>query len=253
MVSTANLIEHWAFDESSGNATGSHGSKVLVNNGPTFVAGALNNASNYVAASSQYFSIADQADISMGSGIDASWSFWFRFPTLAAGIHFGKGNNYSAGGCEYYSSIFFQNPDYVFEFKASDGVSLDGVRHNLALAINTWYHVVVTFTSSDGKLRMYVNNGAAVTQVATFTGGIRDGTSALHFGRYPAGGSPNYSTCLIDEWAMWKRVLSAQDRTDLYNGGTPLGYGSYTSGGSVIPIYEEATLAGGFQLLRGGI
>lgn len=59
------------------------------------------------------------------------------------------------------------------------------------------------------------NNGT-ITQTAHSTG-VRDGTNNLQFGRLSTG---NYFDGILDEVAIWKRVLTPEERTYLYNNGT---------------------------------
>src|SRR3990167_8093050 len=79
-----NLISYWKFDEASGNAADSQGSETLTNNATiTYSAGALNNAADLVAASSQYFSRASNANLQTGD-IDYTISCWVKLTTKAA-------------------------------------------------------------------------------------------------------------------------------------------------------------------------
>src|ERR1041385_3310343 len=71
------LVASWKFDESSGNAADATGrSNTLTNNNTvTYNTGQLSNAAYFASASSQYFSIASNSDLTFGD-IDFTWAAW---------------------------------------------------------------------------------------------------------------------------------------------------------------------------------
>jgi hypothetical protein len=92
----------------------------------------------------------------------------------------------------------------------------------LAPSTATWYHLVVWYDSVNNQIGIAVNDGtpvtAALTSVAPPAGG----------GEFQLGASSDqgfYWDGLIDQAGFWKRLLTSQERTDLYNGGNGLSYG----------------------------
>src|SRR3989344_3474903 len=70
---------YWKYDESSGVASDSTGSNTLTNNNTiTYSAGKTNNASNLVAANSQWFSIANGTWSNLDPTTSFSLSFWLK-------------------------------------------------------------------------------------------------------------------------------------------------------------------------------
>lgn len=119
----------------------------------------------------------------------------------------------------------------------SEALSLSGP----ATSSSTWYHIVVT-KSSSGSVNLYVDGTLQSTGSYDFT--------------YPTGvklgvGDANY---YYDEWAIWQsRELSAAEVTSLYNSGSGLGYP--LSGGT--DEVQTVTVAGSpaqgtFSLTFGG-
>jgi hypothetical protein len=100
------------------------------------------------------------------------------------------------------------------------------VQTNIVATIGLWYHVVGWYDSSDGKLRLRINDATtyvsatgvppsslAQTSVAFFIGGI--GSLAVNG--------------VMDEVGFWKRVLTVAEITALYNSGSGLPFSSFTT------------------------
>jgi len=85
-----------------------------------------------------------------------------------------------------------------------------------AISTGTWYFLVAWFDASAHTLNLQVNNGA-VNSVSSGAAIPIDGIGAFEIGArnllsYPING-------VIDEVGFWKKTLSVQERTDLYNSG----------------------------------
>jgi hypothetical protein len=94
--------------------------------------------------------------------------------------------------------------------------------------LGTWYHVVAWFDSSDGKMRLRINDAATYVSSVSVTL-IAPGTGSLGIGANPGGTANNPFTGVIDEIGFWKRVLTAVEITALYNGGAGLPLSSFTT------------------------
>ncbi len=82
---------------------------------------------------------------------------------------------------------------------------------------NTWTHVAVTFDSQ--KLRLHVNGAQVAEHVLPIPGPASE-MGGLVIGGHRNGTGRNFDG-LIDEVALWERVLDASEITALYGGGTP--------------------------------
>jgi hypothetical protein len=83
-----------------------------------------------------------------------------------------------------------------------------------APSLNTWYFVVGWYDDAADTLNIQVNNGT-VDSTGSLTVGAYAGTSTLEVGDWNA-------NARIGPALFWKRVLSATERTNLYNGGAGL-------------------------------
>lgn len=100
---------------------------------------------------------------------------------------------------------------------SSDGtVFVDAI--NNTISANTWHHVVCWFDKVEGKIKMSVNNDTEIT---------RD-VSIIHASSYPflvgaflpgSGTMTDYLNGQIDEFYCWNRVITPEERSELYNTG----------------------------------
>lgn len=86
-----------------------------------------------------------------------------------------------------------------------------------SLFTGSWANVVVTFDSN--KLQLYLN-GTLLKEHTLPTAAPIAETGGLVIGGHRSGTGRNFDG-LIDEVAIWNRVLTATDVTSLYNGGSP--------------------------------
>lgn len=223
-----NLVSYWKLDEASGNALDSHSTNTLTENGTggiASVAGKIVNARDFEFGDVDYFSLASNADVSLGDE-DFTWAAWVNLESKPGAL-LTILSKYSSTTAEY--ALFWYNPTDRFAFEcAGAGGANDAFANNFgAPTIGEWNHVVCWHDSVNNLLGISVNAGTADT--VAYTHGV--GTNAADFtlGKY---GSLGFGfDGLIDEVGLWKRVLTSQERTDLYNGGAGLSYDSFGGGG----------------------
>lgn len=227
-----NLISYWKLDETSGDAVDAHGSNTLTEHGTGGVGaatGIINGARDFEETENDYFSHADNSDLSTGD-IDFTFQAWIKFEskTNARGI-LGK---WVSGQYEY---IIYYNvgSDRLQWFVSSNGSATTSVTANNlgSPSIGTWYLIHAWHDSVNNEIGIAVNAGTADT--LSYSSGVNDGTAEFNLGRNQDG--PDFFDGLIDEVGFWKRVLTSGERTSLYNGGAGFGY-PFVSGGGVSNI-----------------
>lgn len=222
------LISHWKLDEASGQPMyDAHSTNNLLDHGTTASgAGKLGTSRDFEAGSTNYGSIADNAALSVTS--DLTIAAWVQIESKVAGarVIVGKG---AAGS---------SNLSYQLRYSGSSGDRLNFAVSNNGSSITggttgqnanadnlgspslaTWYFVIGWFDDVSNTINIQVNDGTVNTQ--TFSSAILD--SAAEF---EIGGALGASTWdgLIDSVSMWNRVLTAAERTALYNAGAGLNY-----------------------------
>ena len=210
---TDGLVAYWKLEESGGTRDDQKGPHDLTdNNTVTQAAGKVGTAAQFTAANSEYLSIADNADLSAGD-IPLAIAFWVYFdnttgnPALVSKFDMGVENDreyviYHEGG---------------FRFDGRGGVTGFSIGGGGAAANGTWHFVVAWHDPVANTVNMEVNGGAQSFSAA-HSAGINDTTARFVIGTH-SGAPGNFLSGRIDEVGVWKKVLTAQERTDLYNAG----------------------------------
>lgn len=206
------LISFWSLEEASGTRNDSHGTNHLTdNNTVTSGTGKVGTAADFEASTTEYLSVADNASVSTGN-IDWSIALWF--------------NPESVGANQGLITKGWPSGEYIIYISSGNNVKLQ-VESGAAevttvgtVSVGTWYYVVAWHDSVNDLIGISLDNATAVT--ASYAGGITDNAAAVTIGADVTDGL--WYDGLIDQVGFWKRVLSSQDRTDLYNSGNGLSY-----------------------------
>ena len=163
-----------------------------------------------------------------GVGFAFSLSGWIdearvlKGKTMITGAYPVPTVQYGATNQEYWLCI---ETDNVVALKvSSDGLSFHtSIRaaSNGAVALNTWYNVVAWYQSgAAAHLGISVNQSV---NTANYTGGIKTGSAAFVIGANSSSITSDASFFMdgrIDEVGFWKQALSANERSDMYGGGS---------------------------------
>lgn len=122
-----------------------------------------------------------------------------------------------------------------FCFVCYDGTQWNAVKDVSDAIIDTFYHVRGEIDTTANQIRLFVN-GVNVANAA-FTGNPAPSNFRLFAGAYDSGGgvAAGFSNIDLDEIRAYNRILTSQESTDHYNGGSGQ-YGSPESG--LIGLYH---------------
>ena len=206
------LVSYWNLDEVSGTRADSFGTNTLTdNNTVTSVTNAVPPPKNIAAQ----FLLTNSERLNHNSVSFGSWN--------TTGISYSLW--YKVTGDQFY--LFSRDDNVVREgvLGRSSGAATWTLFGIATLAGNAdsgdgnWTHVILTFDPADGKMRVYTNGDSGTTSVA---GTPTAGSTSVEIGGRVISGQ--YVTGNIDEVGVWRRVLTSQERTDLYNSGAGLYY-----------------------------
>ena len=99
-----------------------------------------------------------------------------------------------------------------------------------------WIFIVAWHDSSANTINIKVNNGTANS--ASYSSGVNDDTSPFVLGATNTGAG--FMDGRIDQVGVWKRVLTADEQTFLYNNGNGRAYAGLDMPGSGSPSYGAA-------------
>lgn len=209
------LVAYWTLEQASGTRADSVGANNLSdNNTVTGNPGKVGNACQFTAANSEYLSIPSTPALSMGD-IDFTIAGWVYLDTLGvARTVFAKASTDAI--FEYGLTVQASN-QMVFYVTANGTTVVTIANTSVTLAASTWYFFVAWHDSTANTINLQVNNGTIAS--TAHTTGIFNGGHTFRLGAIGAAALDLWNGRL-DETGIWKRVLTATQRSSLYNGGT---------------------------------
>lgn len=236
MALTDNLISFWELGEASGTRNDSHGTNHLTDNNTVLqAAGRVGNSADFESDNSESLSRADNASLSVGN-IDFTLCAWVKLeskPASTSGILL-KGD---ADDEEYY--LKWQDTDrFKFEVcSAGAFANQTSIEANVlgAPVLGNWYFIIAWHDATANTINIQVNNGNVDS--AAYTLGSYDSNGDFVIGAYPA--FSEYFDGLIDQVGFWKRTLTTEEKTFLYNAGNGRSYAEITGTGTPRPFYRN--------------
>lgn len=222
MALNDNLIAYWKLDEASGSRADSHSTNTLTDSTSTgSAAGKIGLAADFELGSNNFLTIADNVDLSTGD-IDFTMTCWLNMESQAA-IAYILGKYNTTGNQRAYTLVYVDSTDRLTWRVSNNGTAVvDTTADNFgAVPTATWMFVVMWHDATANAIGIQVNNGTANT--TAHTTGVFDGTSAFQIGARVGSTTDDYDG-LVDEVGFWKRILTADEKTALYNAGAGLSY-----------------------------
>ena len=208
------LISHWKLDEASGPRIDSHGGIDLGDiNTVGSAAGKLGNAASFIATNEESLTTGDNAALSMGD-IDFTIAMWVWFDALTGT---GLAGKWGSGTVEYIA--YFDGTNLRFHV-SNNGTANASVVNAHAISTGTWYFFCAWHDATANTINVSVNDNTPAS--AAHSTGVHNGTASFYLGRNEEG--LTWFTGRLDSVSIWKRVLTAAERTQLYNGGAGLDY-----------------------------
>lgn len=214
-----NLVSYWKFDEASGTTDDSIGSNHLTaSNNPVSTTGKVSGARNFVAASSQFLSVAPSG-LSFGTG-DFTISFWIKRVnnnSLQTILNWGP----QSTGFQYLW-IYTLNGNLSVQLGAGEG-SFEEINTGVGLGTGSFVHIVLAFDRS-GNLSVYKNDSLEYVHSITSQSSAIAPSGNFFVGDY-RGLEVFPLDAALDELKVWHRLLDGDEvHLDYSNGaaGTPL-------------------------------
>lgn len=170
---------------------------------------------SFAGGSSQFLSVADNADLSMGAGVRMTIALW-AFPQLNATTQDLAVKGAATTAAREY--MVRQDTANKIAFLVSDGATAASAQSTAAMTLNAWNFVVGQYDGTN--VRSSVNNGALAN--AAFSTDIQDSTQPFRLGLRGDGLEPYTGT--LDVVGIWRRALTTTEISQLYNGGVGMAY-----------------------------
>jgi len=218
---SSGLLAYWKMDETSGARVDVQGTHDLAEvNGPiSSVSGLIGNAAQLPVPEDGTvgFQTPDDPDLNLGDSnfTIAGWAY-IEQDTGNLQAFFTKGR-ITQFKRQYF--VFYDGGSDRFQFQvSSNGIALTSLTSSIAVSLNTFVFVVCWHDSVNDEIVIQINN--TTPETLSHSGGIATTDEVVRVGREfsSAFGWPGR----IDEVGFWGRILTTQERTDLYNGGAGL-------------------------------
>ena len=143
------------------------------------------------------------------------------------------GETRNFGGGSYYRWEIYGQSEYVlycpsagpYQFAVDDGSATVSVDSDVTPTTDVWYFVVAWHDSVANTINIQVND--VPYSGCRFDGGLVPGTAYFAIG---FSGVTSNMDGLLDEVGFWKRTLTADERTWLYNSGNGRSYDNIVYG-----------------------
>jgi hypothetical protein len=210
-----NLSAYWELDEASGQRNDSHTNALHLTDNNTVGSGlgvdGVSTAADFERDNTEYLSRASEAALVTGN-IDFSIGLWVR-PESSGGNMRLLG---AWGGVGQQFVIYIDGSMKPQFYVSSNGSDTVGSGAAAALSAGTWHWILIEHDATANTISIRLNNGSAVS--ASHSAGVYAGGSRpFQIGTYDSNTSSFDG--LIQGAGFWKRVLTADERTWLYNSG----------------------------------
>jgi hypothetical protein len=211
------IVAYWKLDETSGTRFDStaNSNDLSDNNTVGSTAGKIGNAASFIAANSEELT-STSTGLDVGSS-DFSVAFWFKLPTTPNAL-FSQiiGRRTTTLGW-YLDLRSGTEPRLVLRNGSTASVDA-GVNYN----DDTWHFAVLTF-DRDGDMSIYIDDMATAKGNTSIIGITGIDTPFFTIGGRVDSASGNINGD-VDEVGIWQRLLTAAERSDLWNSGSGLTY-----------------------------
>ena len=213
------LLSWWSLDEASGTRADSHGSNDLTDvNTVGQATGKVNDAGNFVAANLEVLSLASPNNLS-DADRDFTFATWVYLDSPSGFSGIARAGSSTAATAHNWL-LLYDVSSSRFQFYVVDNVTWKLVTANNfgAPSASTWYLLIGEFDAVAGTIGLSVNNGT----MDTTTGVSTPSSTSRNFelGLY----STYYWDGRIDEAAYWSRLLTTDEKSELWNSSNGIGY-----------------------------
>ena len=215
------MVSYWALDEESGTRYDSVGGNDLTDNNTVgFDTGVNGAAASFVAANSESLTAGSETVGKLG---ELTVSYWYKPSTVA-----GHAGLVGRSGWSTLSNLSWatRRLGTAIQSLVGSGSGFDLDSSAVTLEAGVWYHVVQWYDSADSKMRLSVNGETPIVSDAHVLSQLAGIIFTIGGYSYcPADGGPStFETGQFDEVAIWSRVLTEDERAELYNAGSGFFY-----------------------------
>lgn len=231
------LLAFWRMEETSGTRVDSVAAFALVPNGGTSSGvGQHGTAVQFSGVAGSYLQVADHATLSVGAAQSFTLACWVCFDAAPENhtCIVGKGNTSSAYvGAEYLLKI----ESTTLRFFIANGSAGAAVNSGFVPTVGTWFFAIGWLDAAANVLSIQINGGTPVSVACPYDS--YDSAFGMEIGRSPNWSGSPIVNGRVDDVMFYKRLLTAAERTALWNSGLGLDYSEL--GGGIALVHPQVT------------
>lgn len=210
------LVSHWRMDEIEGIRFDSHYTNHMPVTPSGFVTNVTGKITNAIDFQGGYLELAPGHWITVSNAFGTTFTFagWALLDAVTGEQAFISNFEGAVGG------YVVQTSTTNLLFYVDGTGPLDSITADVLLQTGTWYFFVAWHDSSSDTINIQINNGAIASK--SHTDGIIAPTGNFTMGNQNS--SPRPMNGRLDSVSFWRRALTAEERTALYNNGNGLDY-----------------------------
>lgn len=251
---STSLVSYWELEEiqtgSGVTRVDSHGTNDLTDNNTVGDAtGIEGTGADIELSNSEHLSITDASQTGLDLSGDFTIQTWVKFeslPSNGAGMGIITKDTLTTANA-YFMSVFTSG-GVVYAYNQVNRTTTDLVQNFAAWNPSTgvWYHLLLVYDASAGNLKFYVDNSLLANNTDGTVTSIQNNSLPFSIGSHDG---KRFFDGVIDEVAVWSKVLSSTERADLYNSGSAIPYDAGGGGGGggsparrIIPVTFHAPI-----------
>lgn len=211
------LVGFWPIAETAGSRFNVHNLPHLSMNGTVGVGDGVGSLAGVFSGSNNLYT---DDTIMQAGDIDFTFATWVFFTSIGTNPRvFSKRAN-ATNSHEYDCYYGFSN-NLTFELRTSGGTNFGVSSAANSITSGAWYFVVAWHDSVNDLVGLQLNNGTPATQATS------GNAPAVNTSRFYLGELQQVSRPLVgrqNRFGYWKRLLTADERTYLYNSGRGRSY-----------------------------
>ena len=224
------LVSHWSLEETSGYRADDWGPGELADNNTVLysASGISGNAADFETSNEEYLS-AVVSDIYVAPGDkDLTIVAWVKLESKPTRVAIASTDNLSTSRSWRIDYDGATDRFRFLVFNSTSGVAATVSANNLGSpSIGSWYCIEAYHDATNSLAGIRVNNGTADTSAVT--GSMGSAQKQFFLGAYTTATSGTKWDGLIDEVAIWRRLLTTDERTALYASGAGLPWADWNT------------------------
>ena len=225
-ICPVDMLAYLKLDELSGSTFddyfNGHDASCSAGNCPSFATGILNGALDF-NGTDQWITMPDDSELDWGADSSFSIEVWAKLTNCDSRNKVMVGRDNRPGGTHWWVGCSISTKTARFNLLDTNDNGID-VNGTTPINDGEWHHIVAVRDNSNDEIRLYVDGVLEDSATHDYTAGF-DATTTLGIGYMAYTGTPDYFfDGLLDEVALYGRVLTPSEIIQHYNDGDGMPY-----------------------------